>query len=202
MLAFKDIIGIVSLATGMCPITKHYTLDIWTKPSRKFITVGKLNSKQRHNFNIFEKSTNGVLKHKVSKVPQIFNLSLEDEGVPNVTTTAGNQNVFADDSQRTGNIFEKSTNKQPHGVFEHQVPEVPQIFNLSLEDERVTNITTTADDQNVFADDSQQAGNEKIIDEWDDVGSFGIMSIYCNSEIHSGYARVSADDTTGSVQLK
>ncbi|XP_060601882.1 uncharacterized protein LOC132755104 [Ruditapes philippinarum] len=149
LLTFKDINGIISLITVMCPITKHYVLDICMKPSSKFITVGNLKPKQRHVFN----------------------------------------------------ICEKPTNKQLHGVSEHKISKVPQIFNLSLEDERVTNTATTADDQNVFADDSQRAGNEKIIDEWDDVGSFGIMSIYCNSEIHSGYARV-PDDPPDSIQLK
>ncbi|XP_060600503.1 uncharacterized protein LOC132753948 [Ruditapes philippinarum] len=189
----------------MCPKAKRNVLDILAKPASKFITVGNLKPKQRHDFNICEKPTNkqshGIFEHKISKVPQIFNLSLEDKRVTNITTSADDENVFADDRQQTGNIFEKSTNKQPHDVFEHQVSEVPQIFNLSLQNEPMTEITT-ADDQNVFADDSQQTGNEKMIDEWDDIGSFGIMSIYCNSEIHSGYARVSADDTTGSVQLK
>ena len=46
-------------------------------------------------------------------------------------------------------------------------------------------ITASADDSKLSADDNQTPEYERIIDVSEDAGSFGIMSVYCNSEIHS-----------------
>ena len=46
-------------------------------------------------------------------------------------------------------------------------------------------VTASADDSKLTADDNQTPGYERIIDVSEDVGPFGIMSVYCNSEIHS-----------------
>jgi hypothetical protein len=69
---------------------------------------------------------------------------------------------------------------------EHLVAEFSLLLKPSIEDEHAA-MQAVADDQNIAADDKQITGYEKIIDESEDARPFGIMSVYCNSEIHSRY---------------
>ena len=67
----------------------------------------------------------------------------------------------------------------PEGNYENKSQaalEVPQYITPNIDDEHVTTKdTSSADDKD----------NELITDECDDTSAFGIMSVYCNSEIHA-----------------